>query len=150
MVAACVSLLVPWWSDRLGIRGYFAIFIPMVSVVGFSLLAFAPWTWRKLLILYFISFPFTHIHTHTQSQKHILIARSQCKNPAISFFSLSMLNSALFGSNIRVMWNGADLIHLDILVDKQLYRSCKTSNRPGDDDLCRKSGRHGWHSSLSP
>ncbi|KAF9143058.1 hypothetical protein BG015_000566 [Linnemannia schmuckeri] len=45
MVAACVSLLVPWWSDRLGIRGYFAIFIPIVSVTGFFLLAFAPWTW---------------------------------------------------------------------------------------------------------
>ncbi|KAF9294448.1 hypothetical protein BGZ88_003856 [Linnemannia elongata] len=53
MVAACVSLLVPWWSDRLGIRGYFAIFIPMVSVVGFSLLAFAPWTWLRYLAVTF-------------------------------------------------------------------------------------------------
>ncbi|KAK3840439.1 MAG: major facilitator superfamily domain-containing protein [Linnemannia elongata] len=53
MVAACIALLVPWWSDRLGIRGYFAIFIPMVSVVGFSLLAFAPWTWLRYLAVTF-------------------------------------------------------------------------------------------------
>ncbi|KAH7044780.1 major facilitator superfamily domain-containing protein [Linnemannia elongata] len=53
MVAACISLLVPWWSDRLGIRGYFAIFIPMVSLVGFSLLAFAPWTWLRYLAVTF-------------------------------------------------------------------------------------------------
>ncbi|KAF9550249.1 hypothetical protein EC957_001156 [Mortierella hygrophila] len=53
LVAACVSLLVPWWSDRLGIRGYFAIFIPMASVVGFSLLAFAPWTWLRYLAVTF-------------------------------------------------------------------------------------------------
>ncbi|KAF9141075.1 hypothetical protein BGX30_005505 [Mortierella sp. GBA39] len=53
LVAACVSLLVPWWSDRLGIRGYFAIFIPMASVIGFSLLAFAPWTWLRYLAVTF-------------------------------------------------------------------------------------------------
>ncbi|KAG0263924.1 hypothetical protein BGZ95_003690 [Linnemannia exigua] len=55
MVAACVSLLIPWWSDRTGIRGYFSIFVPMVSVVGFSLLAFAPWTWQRGHIVMAIS-----------------------------------------------------------------------------------------------
>jgi hypothetical protein len=45
MIAAGVSLLIPWWSDRIGIRGYFALILPMFSVLGFSLLAFAPWIW---------------------------------------------------------------------------------------------------------
>ncbi|KAF9135342.1 hypothetical protein BGW39_003449 [Mortierella sp. 14UC] len=49
MIAACVSLLIPWWPDRVGIRGYFAIFVPVVSVAGFSLLAFAPWNWLRYL-----------------------------------------------------------------------------------------------------
>ncbi|KAG0375695.1 hypothetical protein BGX24_008768 [Mortierella sp. AD032] len=53
MIAACISLLVPWWSDRTGIRGYFCIFVPMVSAVGFSLLAFAPWTWLRYLAVTF-------------------------------------------------------------------------------------------------
>ncbi|KAF9912152.1 hypothetical protein EC991_000562 [Linnemannia zychae] len=53
MVAACVSLLIPWWSDRVEIRGYFAIFVPVTSVVGFSLLAFAPWTWLRYLAVTF-------------------------------------------------------------------------------------------------
>ncbi|KAF9108280.1 hypothetical protein BGX29_002010 [Mortierella sp. GBA35] len=53
LIAACVALLIPWWSDRRGVRGYFVIFVPMLAVVGFSLLALAPWTWLRYLAVTF-------------------------------------------------------------------------------------------------
>ncbi|KAF9931479.1 hypothetical protein FBU30_010095 [Linnemannia zychae] len=53
MIAACVSLVIPWWSDRTGIRGYFAIFVPLISVFGFLLLTLAPWVWLRYLAVIF-------------------------------------------------------------------------------------------------
>lgn len=46
-IAACVSLIIPWWSDRRQARGVFIIFVPFVAVLGFLLLALVPWVWRK-------------------------------------------------------------------------------------------------------
>ncbi|KAG0264003.1 hypothetical protein BG011_007563 [Mortierella polycephala] len=49
LVAACCSLVIPWWSDRTQIRSLFVIFVPIVSVIGFLLLAFSTWTWLRYL-----------------------------------------------------------------------------------------------------
>ncbi|KAF9960689.1 hypothetical protein BGZ72_006259 [Mortierella alpina] len=47
MVAACTSLIIPWWSDRIHVRGTFVIFVPIMALVGFTVLAIAPWTWVR-------------------------------------------------------------------------------------------------------
>ncbi len=47
MVAACAALIIPWWSDRIHVRGAFVIFVPIMALVGFIVLAIAPWTWGK-------------------------------------------------------------------------------------------------------
>ncbi|KAF9941688.1 hypothetical protein BGZ67_004262 [Mortierella alpina] len=47
LVAACASLIIPWWSDRIHVRGTFVIFVPIVSLAGFIILAIAPWTWVR-------------------------------------------------------------------------------------------------------
>ncbi|KAF9195428.1 hypothetical protein BGZ51_000002 [Haplosporangium sp. Z 767] len=49
LVAACCSLVIPWWSDWTQIRGLFVIFVPISSLVGFLLLAFSALTWLRYL-----------------------------------------------------------------------------------------------------
>lgn len=56
LIAACVSLIIPWWSDRRQTRGLFIIFVPFVAVLGFLLLAFAPWVWRKDIVTLLVTF----------------------------------------------------------------------------------------------
>lgn len=48
LLAAAFSLVMPWWSDRIRVRGFFVMTIPFIAVVGFIVLAVAPWTWGKL------------------------------------------------------------------------------------------------------
>ncbi|KAG0329170.1 hypothetical protein BG004_002389, partial [Podila humilis] len=45
MVAAAFSLVMPWYSDRIRVRGLFGMTLPWISLVGFLILALAPWKW---------------------------------------------------------------------------------------------------------
>ncbi|KAF9321721.1 hypothetical protein BG003_000102 [Podila horticola] len=47
LLAAAFSLVMPWWSDRIRVRGFFVMTIPFIAVVGFIVLAVAPWTWVR-------------------------------------------------------------------------------------------------------
>ncbi|KAF9206406.1 hypothetical protein BGZ59_011682 [Podila verticillata] len=47
MLAAAFSLVVPWWSDRIRVRGFFLMTVPFIALAGFLVLAFAPWTWVR-------------------------------------------------------------------------------------------------------
>ncbi|KAF9423633.1 hypothetical protein BGZ94_008218 [Podila epigama] len=47
LLAAIISLIVPFWSDRTRVRGLFIIFIPFLALFGFIVLAVAPWTWVR-------------------------------------------------------------------------------------------------------
>lgn len=62
IVAAGVSLFIPWWSDRLQVRGLFVIFVPVIAFLGFILLALVPWIWRKCF------FPFNVLHASQSLQ----------------------------------------------------------------------------------
>ncbi|KAF8969302.1 hypothetical protein BGZ46_010691 [Entomortierella lignicola] len=53
LVAAIVSLLIPWWSDRIQVRGVFVIFMPFLAILGFVLLAVSPWFWLKYMACMF-------------------------------------------------------------------------------------------------
>ncbi|KAG0032516.1 hypothetical protein BGZ82_006490 [Podila clonocystis] len=45
LLAAAFSLVMPWWSDRIRVRGFFVMTIPFIALAGFIVLAAAPWTW---------------------------------------------------------------------------------------------------------
>ncbi|KAF9304828.1 hypothetical protein BGZ74_000427 [Mortierella antarctica] len=47
MLAAAFSLVMPWWSDRIRVRGLFVMTVPFIALAGFIVLAVAPWTWVR-------------------------------------------------------------------------------------------------------
>ncbi|KAG0370298.1 hypothetical protein BGZ54_006984 [Gamsiella multidivaricata] len=49
LVTAVISLLIPWWSDRINVRGWFVILVPTIAVLGFLLLALSSLIWLKYL-----------------------------------------------------------------------------------------------------
>ncbi|KAI8358774.1 major facilitator superfamily domain-containing protein [Mortierella sp. GBAus27b] len=108
IVAAGVSLFIPWWSDRLQVRGLFVIFVPVIAFLGFILLA--------------LTYPTT---LHLSPVKYLAVIMALCGMVPMSAILTSWLTNNVIGHTKRatslamMVSSGA----LASMLGTQVYRS---------------------------